>query len=86
MEKQITKIILHPMTKKIDVVYKKQPTDREIELVQLLANEYTVKDIAEMKEKKDRTMEYEVDMLKRAFGCRTTIGLVVLFYRNGLIK
>lgn len=59
---------------------------KEIELVQLIADGVTTKDIAKLKGISPRTIEAKTYLLRVKFNLRTNIGLIVLFFRKGLIK
>ena len=61
-------------------------TDYEKSLVQLTAEGNTPTEIAKALGKTRRTIETQTYHLRKRFECRSSIGLIVLFYRNKLIK
>lgn len=71
---------------KTTVRIEKEATEKEIRLVQMLANEMRPKDIASQWKVSHRTVEAYILTLKKTFGCKSYTGLVTLFFRNKLIK
>lgn len=65
----------------------KEPVEKEdIELVRMIADQLSVRDIAKKKGISHRTIESQIAVLKKKYHVRTSIGLVVLFYRHKLIN
>jgi len=55
-------------------------------IVQMVANEKTPAEIGKELGLSPRTIETTTYQLRKKFGFRSSIGLVVLFFRNKLIK
>ena len=64
----------------------KNLTDRDILVVQLLADDYRPADMVNKIPILRKTIEKNIADLRLTFGCNTVGGLVALFYRNKLIK
>ncbi len=58
----------------------------EIDIVQHLANDLRPYDIAEKTGLTKRTIDTYIFELRNKFDCRSVTGIVVLFFREGLIK
>lgn len=65
---------------------KVEPTATEIQITQMLANEMTAKQIGDARQKSHRTIQVQIENVRKKFGCKSSIGLVVLFFRNKLIE
>lgn len=61
-------------------------SDIEIRTIQMLGDDYTRREIAETFKQSPRTVEARIYKLKGDLKFRTEVGLVMFFYRNGLIK
>jgi DNA-binding CsgD family transcriptional regulator len=59
---------------------------RDLEIVQLLANDLRPKEIAEQLNTSIRSIEGRVLAIRKAFACNSVAGLVALFFRNKIIK
>ncbi len=59
---------------------------REIETIQLIANEKSREDIADSRGLTKRTIEAEIYKIMTKVGTKTQEGTIALFFRNGLIK
>jgi DNA-binding CsgD family transcriptional regulator len=68
------------------LVLQKKVAESDIVLAQMLADECSPKEIAAKLKISHRTVEKRIYTLKNAYGCRGRAGLLVLFFRNGLIK
>ena len=69
-------------------VKKRKPyelTDRELEVIQLLANGYTSKEIANELNIDRNTVETYKDRIKSKLDCKSAIEIVVFAYKNKLI-
>lgn len=62
------------------------PSAKEIELVQLIANDHRADAIADMWKISARTVESKILSVKKKFAKDTMAGLVTLFFRNNLIE
>lgn len=58
----------------------------DAELIQYLANDYTVKEISDEKKINQRTLESRIATLKERFFCHTSAALVANYFRKQLIK
>ena len=58
----------------------------EISIVQMMGDGLSTSEIAKKLDKSARTIETQTYQLRKRFGCRSSIGLIVLFFRNKLIK
>ena len=65
---------------------KRIPTEKEIELVQMLANDLSAKDISKKRGLTEKTIHAEISKTLKAYGCTGRMSLLVLFFRNGLVK
>ena len=74
------------MAKAINVSNKVDITTDMVELVQLLADDNTVQETADLMSINKRTLEQRIVLIKRECGTNTLYGLVALFFRNKLIK
>lgn len=74
------------MAKSIKVESKVEITSQVVEIVQLLANDYSVTKIAEKIKMNRRTLEAKMILIKKECAVKTIYGLVALFFRNKLIK
>lgn len=63
-----------------------EPTPEDISLVQLLAGDRRVAEIAAETKQEVKAVEYQIAVLKTRVGVRTLGGLVGLFCKNNLIK
>ena len=59
---------------------------RDVDMMQLIANQTSREDIGKVFGVKKRTVEDRIYNLCGAIGCRSEVGVLVLFFRNGLIK
>jgi len=59
---------------------------RDLEIVQLLANDLRPKEIAEQLNVSPRSIEGRILAIRNVFSCNSVAGLVVLFFRNKIIK
>jgi len=66
------------------LIGKSERTD--ISIVQMLADDLTPKEIAGKIFLSVRTVETRIFKLRQTFECRSVRGLIVLFFREGLIK
>jgi DNA-binding NarL/FixJ family response regulator len=57
----------------------RETSDENKELVRLLAEGYSVKQIADMKEKKTRTIEIRIERLRARFECPNIAKLIFIF-------
>lgn len=64
----------------------KKMTTPQIKLVQMLANDYRAKDIAKKLSVGVVCIQNRISNLREIFESRSYIGLVVLFFKNGLVK
>lgn len=64
----------------------KVATEKEIALVQQLAEDKSVMDIGKAIGMGHRSVETKLESMRKKFGCRSSKGLVTLFFRNQLIK
>lgn len=62
------------------------PTVDDIQLVQLLADDRRVAEIAAETKQEVKAVEYQIATLKTKVGVKTLGGLVGLFGRNNLVK
>ena len=74
------------MTKAIEVVSMKVPTKEEIEIVQMIADDYSPEDIATEKHVSIRDIYELVLGIKKEYRVKHHAALVSLFFRNKLIK
>lgn len=74
------------MDKKIVDYLIKETVKEEIAIVQMMGDGKTSAEIAKALGKSYRTIETTTYQLRKRFGCRSSIGLIVLFFRNKLIK
>lgn len=70
----------------IELTVKRTANEMEVSIIQMLADGLRPKDISKKIGKSTKTVEYRIDQLKKAYGCGSYVGLVVLFFRNNLIK
>jgi DNA-binding CsgD family transcriptional regulator len=70
----------------VQVNNKVRVSDREITLVQLLANDYRIAEAAKKMKMEKRTLDAFTARVRNKFGCQSSHGLVAIFFRNGLIK
>lgn len=61
-------------------------TDHDSELVQMMSDGMTAKEIAPHFNLKDKSIEARILKLRKAIGCKNSHGLIALFFRQGLIK
>lgn len=61
-------------------------TPREIEILQLMAHGKTMRDVAELSHRSFRTVECQVQEARRKTGAESTIHLVAMAMREGVIK
>ena len=61
-------------------------TDLDVLLVQLLADDFTREEISKIRGVSAAAIDAHVYRLIRKVGCKRVPGLVVAFFRNGLIK
>jgi DNA-binding NarL/FixJ family response regulator len=59
---------------------------RQIEVVQLLANGLSMREIAKKTHQSLQTVENQVFDLRRELNCTTIVHLVAAFFRSGLIE
>lgn len=62
------------------------PTDNDVELVRMIAEEMRPKEIAKKKQISVKTVESQIFYLKKKFSKKTVPGLLMLFVRNGFIE
>ena len=74
------------MDKKIVDYLIGETVKEEIAIVQMMGDGFTTAQIAKKLKKSARTIETQTYQLRKRFGCRSSIGLIVLFFRNKLIK
>ena len=74
------------MEKFIETTIKKEVTKKEIEIVQRLANEERVHEIAANLGLNERSLEGKVLTMRKNYGCKSIVGLVALFFRKKFIK
>lgn len=74
------------MAKSIKVESTVEITSQVVEIVQFLADDYSVTKIAEKIKINRRTLEAKMILIKKECGVKTITGLVALFFRNKLIK
>lgn len=74
------------MSKFIETTVRKEISQKEVNIVQRLANEERVHEIAANMDLNLRTLESKILSMRKSFGCVSIVGLVVLFMRNKLIK
>lgn len=73
-------------TDQVVLTIERRATEREIQIVQMLADEKRPKEISEALKVNPRTMEAYIAESKKKFGCKSYVGLVSLFFRNKLIS
>lgn len=61
-------------------------SDRDLEIIQLLANDLRPKEIAEQLNINVRSIEGRILIIKKSFMCNSVGGLVALFFRNKIIS
>lgn len=61
-------------------------TDKEVQLVALIAEDLRPVEIAAKMKAKRSLVESQIFYLRRKFAKKTNAGLVILFVRNGLIE
>lgn len=69
----------------IKIQVDREVTDKDVALVQGLADGKTAKEIAETTDQNLRTVEAQLATLKKKYFVKSPVGLVILFYRNELI-
>jgi DNA-binding CsgD family transcriptional regulator len=74
------------MSKENTVMVKQTVTDSEIELVRMLSNGLTVREISEKRKTNLRTMEAVIDRMRGEYNCINIAHLVATFFRNKLIE
>ena len=74
------------MDKRVKQYLVSKTVRNEIELVQMLADDYTPKEISLKLKQSARTVEGKIQVLRKTFECKSVRGLIVLFFREGLIK
>lgn len=74
------------MAKSIKVSNKVEITTDVVKVVQLLGDDNTVQQVADILKMNKRTLEQRIVLIKRECGVTTLYGLVALFFRNKLIK
>ncbi len=74
------------MDKKVQQYLLASLSRQDIAIVQMVANEKTSVEIGKELDLSPRTIETITYQLRKKFEFRSSIGLVVLFFRNKLIK
>ena len=59
---------------------------KNCEIVEMLSNNYTLKEIAKKKTVSVRTLHERIDAIKKTTNCSTIAGIVAKYLRNGIIK
>lgn len=63
----------------------KTASQLEVEIMQLIANDLQMPQVAKETGMSYRQLEGKLRRLRARFGCKSTIGLLALFFRNNLI-
>lgn len=73
-------------TKAVAIINEVAIRNHDADIVQMIADGMTAKEIAPHYGVKDRAIEARILNLRNRIGCKNTYGLVAIFFRNGLIK
>jgi DNA-binding NarL/FixJ family response regulator len=84
----LLKKVLHKNKQQFKPTFKNevQLTDRELEVLKLICNEYTTQEISEQIFLSPRTVEGLRQKLLEKLNVKNTVGLVLYAFRNGLIE
>lgn len=84
----LLKKVLHKNKQQFKPTFKNevQLTDRELEVLKLICNEYTTQEISEQIYLSPRTVEGLRQKLLEKLNVKNTVGLVLYAFRNGLIE
>ncbi|RPD39693.1 response regulator transcription factor [Chitinophaga barathri] len=84
----LLKKVLHKNKQQFKPTFKNevQLSDRELEVLKLICNEYTTQEIAEQIFLSSRTVEGLRQKLLEKLNVKNTVGLVLYAFRNGLIE
>ncbi len=63
-----------------------KPTQRQVKIVQLLANDNRQEEIGQHLGVSVRTVEYELKKTKAQFGLKSPTGVCIYFYKKGWIS
>lgn len=59
---------------------------REITIIQLICQEMTAQEIADMLGKSRRTIETDIGFIRRKIGCKNICGIVMYAFKKGIVE